>query len=371
MATLDIEKKRKVAAKATKKETAAKGKVPKGSNSGQPIIEYMPGGVLTVSQSKVKSFRKCHRQHYNKYVLGLRRKIKSRPLMFGSIIHRMLEADANGDDPFEMLDKISENNTKLFRVEREMYGAIVDDIRVIMTDYFKYWEGNKKNVIFLRRAKKSAEHLFELELGDGLRFKGKADAVVKSQGMKWLMEDKTFKRMPDEDTRWKSVQSATYIKAIEILGWWTGIEGTLWNYIGNKEPAVPALLQSGKISEAKLNSLPSRVEAFIKSQGAKAKDYPKLMSYVKDNQSSWFLRIYTPLNQAVVDNTWEDFLETAREMQRMGEKSKARTVDQHCGWCDYKALCAAEIAGLDVDFLIEREYTYEPEESLDGEEEPE
>lgn len=356
MAKLDINKKRKT----TKKKA-----------STAPVLEYMPDGILTVSQSKVKSYRKCRRQHHNKYVLGLRKRIKSRPLMFGSIIHRMLEADANGDDPFEMLDKISDTQEKLFRVEREMYGAIVDDIRVIMTDYFKYWEGSKKSVQFLRKNKKSAEHLFEIDLGDGLKFKGKADAVVKSQGMRWLMEDKTFKRMPDEETRWKSVQSSTYIKALEILGWWTGIEGTLWNYIGNKEPAVPAILQSGKISEAKLNSLPSRVEAFIKSQGAKPKDYPKLMANAKENQSSWFLRIYTPLNQQVVDNTWEDFIATAKEMQIYGETSRARTVDQHCNWCDYKALCAAEIAGLDVDFLIEREYTYEPEESLDGEEEPE
>src|SRR5690606_17851222 len=139
---------------------------------------------------------------------------------------------------------------------------------------------------FLRRAKKSAEHEFEFEIIPGIKFKGKADAVVKSQGMKWLMEDKTFKRMPDEETRWKSVQSAVYIRAIDVLGWWSGLEGTLWNYIGNKEPAVPAILASGKISEAKLNSLPTRVRAFLTAQGAKPKDYPKLMSYVKENQSS-------------------------------------------------------------------------------------
>lgn len=369
MATLDIEKKRKVSPKAAPAKT--KKKATKGGASSAPVIEYMPGGILTVSQSKVKSYRKCRRQHHNKYVLGLRRKVKPRSLMFGSIVHRMLEADANADDPFEMLEKIAENQGKLFRSEREMYGAIVDDIRVIMTDYFKYWEGSKKSVVFLRRAKKSAEHLFEIDLGDGLKFKGKADAVVKSQKMRWLMEDKTFKRMPDEETRWKSVQSSVYIKALDILGWWSGIEGTLWNYIGNKEPAIPAILQSGKISEAKLNSLPSRVEAFIKSQGGKVKEYPKLMANVRENQSSWFLRIYTPLNQTVVDNTWDDFIATAKEMQQFGETSRARTIDQHCNWCDFKQLCAAEIAGLDVDFLIEREYTYEPEESLDGEEEPE
>lgn len=372
MATLNIEKGRKVTAKAAPKKGAAPRKK-KAQRAGSLTVtkEFAPGGIVTVSQSRVKSFRKCRKQHHNKYVLGLRKKVKSRSLMFGSVIHRMIEADANADDPFETLDKVSETNEKLFKSEREAYGELVSDIRVIMTDYFEYWDKHKKAIVYSRRAGRSAEHLFEIDIADGLKFKGKIDAVGKSQKMRWLVEHKSFKRMPSEDDRWKSVQSGAYIRAIQMMGWWTDLEGTLWDYVGNKEPATPKILESGKISEAQLNSLPGRVRAFLKTQKAKEKDYPKLMKQVTENRDNWFLRIYTPLNEQVVQTTWDDFLETALEIQRVGETSKTRSIDQHCNWCDFKALCQAEIAGLDVDFVIQREYTYEPEESIDGEEEPE
>ena len=91
-----------------------------------------------VSQSKVKTYRRCHRAYHNKYVLNLKRKRVKRPLMFGRMVHEMLDADANGDDPFEILDRINLDNMKLFASEREMYGDIVDDVAIIMEDYFDY-----------------------------------------------------------------------------------------------------------------------------------------------------------------------------------------------------------------------------------------
>ncbi len=316
-------------------------------------------GPTKVSQSKIKTWRRCRRAYHYKYVQKLRKKIKSRPLVFGTIIHSMIEADANGDDPFAVLDAINLKDMKMFQAEREQYGEIIEDIRCIMEDYFDHWEDHPKAFKYLRKNKKSAEHEFEIDLGDDILFGGKIDGVVKSRGMKWLEETKTFKRMPNEETRWKSVQSSVYIRAVDIMGWWSDLEGTVWNYVHSVAPAVPALLQNGKVSEAKLKSLPSRVKAFLATQGAKPKDYPKLMQYAKDGRDSYFLRVYTPLNQRVIDDTWEDFLMSAREIRDFGPTSKQRSIEQHCSWCDFEKLCSGEILGLDIDFIMEREYTHD------------
>lgn len=323
-------------------------------------------GFINVSQSKAKTWRECRRRYHYKYVEELRPVKKKRPLIFGSIVHMMLEADANGDDPFVVLDNVDLTNEKLFKEEVEMYGEIVSDIRVLMTDYFEYWGKHKKAIQFSRKNKRSAEHEFSVEIAPGVKFKGKIDAVGKSQGMRWLVEHKTFKRMPNEDFRWKAVQSGVYIRAIEMMGWWSDIEGTLWDYVGNRPADVPNLLLNGKVSEAKLNSLPTRVKAFLATQKATPKDYPKLWTQTLENRDNYYLRVYTPLNRAVVDDTWSDFVSTAIEIRDEGEIKKQRTVGQHCSWCDYEKLCRGEVTNLDLDFLKTREYTTEPEEALDG-----
>jgi hypothetical protein len=320
-------------------------------------------GPIKVSQSKVKTWRKCRRSYHFRYVQKLRKKVKSRPLVFGTIVHQMIEAEANGDDPFELLDSVSAIEGNLFKAEKEMYGEIIEDIRCLMIDYFDYWKGHPKAFRYLRKNKRSAEHEFEVPIGDDIIFTGKIDGVVKSRGMKWLEETKTFKRMPNEDARWKAVQSAVYIRAVDLMGWWSDLEGTVWNYLHNAPAVVPAVLLNGRISEAKIKSLPSRVKAFLETQGATPEDYPKLMANVKENRDNYFLRVYTPINQRVVDDTWQDFLMSAEEIRDFGQTRKQRNIDQHCSWCDYQQLCNGEILELDLDFITKREYTYDDRET--------
>ena len=75
---------------------------------------------MKVSQSKVKMWRQCKFAYHCKHVEKLRKKTKSRPLTFGTLVHEMLEAHANGDDPFDQLNKASVINAKLFDGGRQM-----------------------------------------------------------------------------------------------------------------------------------------------------------------------------------------------------------------------------------------------------------
>lgn len=323
--------------------------------------------MFKVSQSKVKSWRTCRAQYSFKHVDKLRRKRKKRPLVFGTIVHSMIEAHANGDDPMAKLDAIDLTSGKLFRKEREEYGDLIEDLRVIMEEYFDFWPDDQ--LLYSRRKGRNAEHAFEIEIADGILFKGKIDAVGRYKKTRRLVEHKTFTRLPSDDDRWRSVQSAVYIRAIEILGWWTDIDGTLWDYVRSKAPSTPQLLKNGEISRRQLDSLPTRVEAFIRSQGKDPKKFKEMIAAAKANRENYFLRIPTSLRKAVVDETFSEFLETAREMSELHGKSRVKTVGAHCKWCDYAALCQAGSLGLDVEFIKKREYTTEPEEALDDAEE--
>lgn len=317
-------------------------------------------GQINISQSKVKVYRQCRRMYHNKFVLMLQKKKRKRPLVFGSIAHTICETDFERGDWEEVLDGIELDQGSMFRKEREMYGNLIEDIRDIMRDYFDYWEDHPTDSVKpIKHDGRRSEHEFRIELDDGLWFTGKIDAVVKSKGMRWLMEHKTFSRLPGEDERWRSVQAAVYFRALEEMGF-PRIDGVLWDYINSKPCNVPGeLTKTGKISQARLDTLPSRVKRWLKDEGHKKKDFAKLLSDAEANRRNRFIRIYSPVKPRIVDNIWDDFVDTAREMRDFHGKKKDQNIGRHCSWCDYQPLCKAEVTDSDMDWLIKREYQME------------
>lgn len=279
--------------------------------------------------------------------------------MFGTIMHQMAEAHFEGQDPFKVLDQIEIDNGKMFRKEVEMYGNIILDMRDIMADYFDFYQGSVKPV--KGPDGRLSEHEFRIEIDDLLWFTGKIDAVVKAKKMRWLEEHKTFNRMPSEDDRWRSVQGGTYVKALEMLDWPT-IDGILWDYVSSKAPSVPTeVLQNGSYSLRKINTLTTRLERWIRDEKLKKADYKKLFDEAKANRASYFVRLFMPLRPRVVDNIWDDFVDTARDIQENHGKRKDQNIGWACKMCDYQPLCKAQAHGTDVEWVLKREYTDEPE----------
>jgi hypothetical protein len=324
--------------------------------------------VFKINQSKVKAWRQCRLQYHYKYVMGLSPKIIKRAFTFGSMVHKMIEAYAEGDDPMEVLDQIGLENANLFRAEREMYGEIVSDIRHIMEEYFAYWAERGDDIRYWRHNKRSAEHYFELELEPGILMKGTIDAIGKAKKLRWLVEHKTFSRMPNEDFRWRNLQSAVYIRAIEMLGW-GNIDGTLWDYIRSKPPSKPELLKSGQLSKRSIDTLPNVLLATLNEYGLDPNEYPELIEAAKAGRNKFFIRTFTPVNREVVDAVFHDYVDTVHEIVDLHGKSKTRFMGQHCDYCQFNQLCRAELTGGDVDFLIEREYKRDEETTDDVEDE--
>ena len=175
--------------------------------------------MFKVSQSKVNTWRRCRYAYHLKYNEKLEPKKKSRPLKFGTIIHEMVEADIAGKNPLKVLNEHAKINEKLFDAEREMYGNIVEDIRYIMTAYFDYWESQSNKVVYLPVKKRWAEHEFEVEIDKGIIAKGKIGAFAKYRKLKALVEHKSHKIIPNEEHRWRNLQSVFYIRIADMLGW--------------------------------------------------------------------------------------------------------------------------------------------------------
>jgi len=319
----------------------------------------MADGQINISQSKVKAWRQCRRMYWWKFVKMLQKKKRKRPFMFGGMMHEIAEAQFEGKNWEKLLDKIELDNRKLFKREIEMYGNIIEDMRDIMRDYFEYWEDHPNAVKPISHAGRNSEHEFRIELAPGLWFTGKIDAVVKARKMRWVMEHKTFSRLPSEGDRWRSVQAAVYFRALEEMGF-KPIDGVLWDYVSSKPCNVPGeLTPTGKISQARLDSLPSRIKRWLKEEDLKKKDYTKLLTDAQNNRPNRFIRLFSPVKRGVVNMIWEDFVDDAKEIQDMHGKKKAQNIGRHCDWCDYNSLCKAELLGDDVQWIIDRDFQQE------------
>ena len=320
------------------------------------LIRDSEKGMYKVSQSKVNCWRKCRQEFQYKYVEFLKPKVKARPLRFGGIIHDMLEADLEGKNPFSILNKIAKANDKLFRAEQELYGNIVQDIRYVMESYFDYWDSHKaEQFVAIELNGRHSEHEFAVKIADGILAKGKIDLLASAKKLKWLGEHKTHKTFPQPEHRWRNLQSVTYIKIVDMLGI-ARLDGTVWDYIRSKPPTRPAILKSGEMSRAALDSLPRVVEDVIKQNKLKRAEYVDVLKKQQENQVSWFQRVYTPVSKHIIEPVFNDYISTAREMSELHGKQMERTFGRHCEWCSYRSLCGAALQGHDIDFIKEREF---------------
>jgi hypothetical protein len=303
----------------------------------------------------VSAWRTCRQKYHYAHVEQLMRKKKSRPLTFGSIIHSMIEADINGKNPFATLKKVEKEFGNLFREEREMYGDIIQDVKYIMTAYFDYWDGRPESIVYNPIGKFKCEIPYEIEIVDGILAKGTIDAVGKAKKLNWLVEHKSHKVFPMPDHRWRNLQSVLYIRIVDMHGWGT-LDGTCWDYIRSKPPTHPAILKSGLMSRAALDSLPDVVRDVLKANKLDLKKNMDIVEQQEKQLGSWFERVFTPVSKSIIDPVVNDYIDTAREMSELAGKSRTKTFGRHCEWCDFRQLCAAELQGHDVDFIKEREY---------------
>jgi hypothetical protein len=310
---------------------------------------------LNISQSKVKLFRKCKRAYHYRYVEKLSSNKIAPPLSFGKIVHYILECKAQGIEAD--LDKFSEEELAgIGTNERILYQEILDNAQNIMVDYNHYWERSPLNHVEIDGSK--AEHKIELKINDDITMVGIIDGIVEDDnGRKWLLEHKTGKREMSEEDKWRSLQNAVYYEAMERLDF-PPVDGVIWDFILSKEPTKPKLLKSGDVSKAKIVTLPSTVESFIESNPHLSdEDKQDLRAKSIIGLSKYFKRSYNIKNSNVKKSLFDGFVETAEEIVRDHDKSKAMCIDQHCSWCPYRDLCRAELENADVDFVRERNYT--------------
>ncbi len=319
--------------------------------------------LFEVHQSSIKRWRMCKRAYWYSYILKLQKRKKSGPLWRGTIAHEMLEAKANGLDPMAPLESMEAEYEKLFQDEKDYYGNIPEQVKLIMSGYFDYYEEDDLTPIAIGKdKKKKAEHKFAIELAPGIIFKGKIDQVARDkQKHNWLLDHKTHKVLPETGLKYSDIQSAIYVSVLNRLAPSLKIYGVCWDYIRWKMPSIPEVLKSGEMSKRAIDTTWTVYRAALKRAGLKTSDYLDMRDRLKEKESSFYRREYLPIHGSLVDNVLAEAITTAKEMKERAGHDTTRNIERHCTYCDFYMLCQAELRGLDTDYMLKTDYTEKPD----------
>lgn len=312
------------------------------------------------SNSQVSSFRGCKRKWAYRYEDKLKSRAPQKPLYLGSTIHRLLEArlnymKSNGATPTwqEVLEtEVKPKYEEMPQTYQEMLGSdFIEVCTKIMQQYEDiYWEdANVMKVL-------AVELPIECKIpGTRDKFIGVVDLIVEIAGKQYLVEHKTFKttKMSLEST-WLNQQTSLYIRRLNQMGY--KIEGVIWDMIKTELPDPPRVLKDGSFGKQYSKQT---VHSFLWA-GVSIDQIPSnVYEDIKDNYKGYFDRYVTPVEPKAIEEVWEDFVTTVKEIRK--NKSRARTLGKDCEWCEYKELCKVSLTGGDEDYIKQLLFTSERE----------
>lgn len=310
-----------------------------------------------ISHSKAKVGRRCQMAYYYKYMLRLRKKAKSRPLMIGSLVHESIESYIKTGSYLGKFKEFREQTfTKLNVEEQALNADILDLCKILVRGWVNRWNEGPYEMIWVEKE-------FEVEIEPGVFFIGKIDGRCreKANGREWLIEHKTCKKMPGEDVRMYDVQTPLYTSVLPDIDE-PPVVGCVWDYVRTKMPAVPELLKSGVLSSRKnIDTIPEVFMREINRHGLNPAGYMDTIKSLSDD--SFYRRIPYNVSRAQSKRLREELIITTHYLQDLETKSDfCRNLTRDCGWCDYKDLCYAELRGDDTSYMLKHDFEVRPHE---------
>lgn len=323
-------------------------------------IEIDVPEITRVSHARVRMWRRCQMRHHYKYYQKLVPRRRSAALRLGSIIHTLIEAQHERGSYTRELNDFKKEFMKLFAEERQELGDLPAKAKTIVKGYFQFYEGDGLDYAHTNR-RKNTELKVHFDMGECLEYIGYIDTFPRDEQRRlWVMDHKTCRSIPDEETRFSDLQLVLYHWALPMAGF-PEPYGTCWDYLRTKEPARPELLKNGELSRRK--NIDTTYEAYMQAAveilgHAKAENYREwAMDTLRGKEEAFYRRIFLPRpSNSLVKMVVQDIMATAKEIQANGPKAQVRNMQRDCKQCPYYILCQSEVRGLDSEFVRKMEF---------------
>jgi CRISPR/Cas system-associated exonuclease Cas4 (RecB family) len=309
-----------------------------------------------LSVSKIKCWKSCRQKYYYKYVDKLRPKRQAKPFYLGTIVHESLEKYLANEPVKPVIDKYITEFQSMDGLTQEFYGFDFPEmITGLIEGYKAYWEPQDQKLIV---------HDIELDFGydepceilPNLFLRGRIDAVIENENGYWIMEHKTCKKIPDDDFRFTDIQTSLYQLVLNKLGY-PKINGSCYDYIRKKLPAIPEVLKSGYLSKRK--NIDTTYEVYlkaIKDNNENVDDYSDILDILKNKINPFYKRAWVVKPEKLMASLAYDAQNVAEDIANNANKP-FKAFGMECRSCDYRALCEAELMNYDIEFLLRNQFT--------------
>ncbi len=310
--------------------------------------------VITLSNSKLKCYRRCPKQFYFKYVRKVEPKRKAIQLKRGDWLHQMLMAHYDGEDWKARHGELSAAFEDLWDEEKEEYGDLPAETERIMKSYFQHWHKEDKG---WKVVETEMDQMVELPNGDMFRFI--IDLVAEeSDGGIWLWDHKTVKSFMPESFMLIDTQLARYFWCARKLGI-KNLRGVMFNEVITQAPTLPDVLQSGGLSKRKnIRCDVYTYYRYILEKGLNPEGYKDILGHLKAQSDRWFRRTRLPRDEDLMKQMIKEAIWTSKDIKRaVKEERFPRNAEKGCSWgCDYLDPCTIELMGGDVDAVLDMRY---------------
>jgi hypothetical protein len=285
----------------------------------------------------------------------------------GSIIHKITQTIAEGGNWRKILEEVKKEYNKMFDEEKEFYGNLPEEIESIMMGYEEQYKEEKFKYLMIE------ETLSGVPLTKHTQLKLRPDKIViDKQGLRFLWETKSGRKIPPEEFRLWDLQTIIYVWGARQIG--MKLDGILWDYIRTKPPAIPKLLKDGGLSKRQdIDTTTRTYLKAIKDNKLEVKDYQDILDKLEGNESTFYRRMKLPIAEKTIHKILEDAKRSSLEIYYMQDYPVREISGFGCRRCFYKSLCYAELRGLDTSFIKEHEFKKieknKEEEQIEGEEE--
>lgn len=320
-------------------------------------------GLIEVSFSELKTWRRCQRMHHYKYVEKIQKRTKALPLYKGSVVHSCLEYHYKGKNWKNAWKIFKEEFDKLFPEEKAVYGDLPSEVARLMQGYTAYYKDEEWEVVKDKKGKPIVEREFRVRIPKTrVVVHGVIDLIIQDEYGIWVVDHKTVKKEPPSaEFRMSDVQTTLYFWVVLTLCEKWGINpkhlrGAIFNYIRTEPPKEPELLKTGGMSKRVIDTCWMFYRAALKKAGLDPKDYLDMREKLKGNEAKFYHRHRMDKPKSLMKILLQEAVFTAYQIESFHD-SVARTLDKSCEWgCDYKELCYAELQGLDTDSLRKKLY---------------
>lgn len=319
-----------------------------------------------ISQSRLKDWRACHKKHDYKWNQHLKRRMPSKPLMTGTMIHDMLDAYAKkGIKAAMKVWKQHEATLKKFvQEDPETYEGLAEKVLGIFNNYIEYYEGDELTF-------EESEFEIVIDLGENMELVVHIDKVVTDEQKRlWILDHKGHKSIPGADDRMSDIQLVFYPWAWNRKFPKRQATGIIWDYLRTKVPVVPEMLKNGELSQRK--NMDTTYDVYLKAIKDNKLDetnYTGMLEMLKGQANSFFERVSLPIaNDHQLQVVIEDLMTTSREIRDHGKELKDRNLNTWtCRGCMFKDLCLAELKGLDSNFIRKSKFIVEDHDASEKE----